>query len=357
MQSLPSKQYWFDMLSESIYDRHIADFWLKKINPLWSTQQCLGKIVSKTNVAHDMLALKIRCNQHMQYGIAGQHHPIRVDIAGRRYERNYSLTRLDAQHVQICVKKVPDGVMSQWLCEQSKIGDLIEFLAPFGEMTLAQKPQQLVLVAAGSGITPMYSMLHELAKTGQLAQRSVRLLYWAKRQRDFAFLSEFAQWQEQYPSFVVELLSTQEAPFAARVNPEHAQRIPQLAEQQVYICGPSGFVNAATAAFAQAKILKSEAFSFSPVPTDEQDLGHIEVTLTRSNQTIMIPKGQPILVGLEQANLKPTHGCRMGICNKCACKKNQGQTKNLNDGSVNNEPNQDLRICVNTAQTALILDL
>jgi stearoyl-CoA 9-desaturase NADPH oxidoreductase len=93
----------------------------------------------------------------------------------------------------------------------------------------------------------------------------------------------------------------------------------------------------------------------SPVVND--DVGFVNVTLTKSNKVLAIPKGQSILVGLEQQNVKPTHGCRMGICNKCVCHKADGSTKNLVNGAQNSEPGNLLKICVNSAQTDLIIDL
>ncbi len=62
-------------------------------------------------------------------------------------------------------------------------------------------------------------------------------------------------------------------------------------------------------------------------------------------------------MALEQQNIKPKHGCRMGICNKCACTKAQGSTQNLLNGSANHEPAQLLKICVNSAQSDLVIDL
>lgn len=78
----------------------------KKINPLWSTEQILGKIVEITHPADNIVNLKIHCNQRMQFGKAGQHHPVTVEIDGRRYERSYSLTQLDQQHILLTLKKL-----------------------------------------------------------------------------------------------------------------------------------------------------------------------------------------------------------------------------------------------------------
>lgn len=83
----------------------------------------------------------------------------------------------------------------------------------------------------------------------------------------------------------------------------------------------------------------------------------MNVTLTQSNKVVSIPKGQSILASLEQQNIKPNHGCRMGICNKCACNKVEGSTKNLVNGAQNKEPGNLLKICVNSAQTDLVIDL
>lgn len=99
-----------------------------------------------------------------------------------------------------------------------------------------------------------------------------------------------------------------------------------------------------------------EAFSLSNASSAD-DVGYVNVTLTQSNKVIAIPKGQSILVSLEHEGVKPTHGCRMGICNKCVCSKTQGSTRNLLNGSQNTEPSQLLKICVNSAQSDLVIDL
>ncbi len=87
------------------------------------------------------------------------------------------------------------------------------------------------------------------------------------------------------------------------------------------------------------------------------DIGFVNVTLLKSKKVIAIPKGQSILTSLEQQNIKPTHGCRMGICNKCVCNKVEGSTKNMVNGSQNAEPGNVLKICVNSAQSDLVIDL
>ncbi|SPL71818.1 ferredoxin reductase [Acinetobacter stercoris] len=340
---------------DSVYDKDAVNFWLKKLNSLWSVNQALGKIVKKENVANDMTALTIRCNRVFKQGLAGQHHPVTVEINGRRYERTYSLSNVDADHVVLTVKKVEQGLVSSWLNQQAQVGDIIEFGTPYGDMLVPKDTTSLVLLAAGSGITPMYSLIQSLKQTAKLKQMNVQLLYWVKKHGDAAYLQQFEQLAQQYPNLQLHVYYTQSDDPDERLNVEHLNIIPELSQSIVYACGPSGFVASAETLFENAQAFMGEAFSMTPIEND--DVGFVNVTLTQSNKVVAIPKGESILVALEHQNIKPTHGCRMGICHKCVCHKVEGSTKNLLDGSLNPEPGNQLRICVNSAQSDLVIDL
>ncbi len=355
MHAVEKQKSPINSMFDVVLGNHTANFWLQKINPLWSVQQALGKIVQKEQSATDITSLTIETNRHFKIGQAGQHHPITIEIYGRRYERTYSLTQLDAQHVLLTVKKVENGVVSNWLIDDAQVGDIIEFDQPYGDMLLPENKAPFILLAAGSGITPMYSLIKTLVQKKQLDQQPVHLMYWVKKHADVAFKQAFDQLATQYPNFKFDVFYTQEVPADARLNDEYLHLVHNIEQSTVYICGPSGFVTTAEQLFENAKTLKSEAFSLTPIISDET--GFVNVTLTKSNKVLAIPKGQSILASLEQQNIKPEHGCRMGICNKCACNKAQGATMNLVNGQENAEPNNLLRICVNTAQTDLVIDI
>jgi len=354
-------------LLNTVIDQHAANFWLQKLNPLWSMGQALGKIVKKVQVAKDMVSLTIQTNRHFQAGLAGQHHPVIIEYQGSRYERSYSLTQLNPQLVVLTVKKVQQGIVSSWLVDQAKVGDIIEFGQPYGDMCLTAHQPNLLLLAAGSGITPMYSLLEAWSKQKNNINQKVQLMYWVKQQADSAFLQRFEQLSEKHPQFSFKIFYTQadvDLPsdltsvstqqLSSRINQQHIEDIDVL-NTSVYACGPSGFVTTVESLFANSPNLKSEAFSLSPI--SHELMGTVNITLSKSQKTVSIARGQSILLGLEQQNIRPTHGCRMGICNKCACPKVQGATKNLVNGSENTEPGSLLKLCVNTAQTDLIIDL
>ena len=355
MQAIEKRASLFNSMAQSVMNSHDANFWLQKINPLWSMNQPLAKVVKKQIVAKDMVSLILQCNRHVQRGVAGQHHPVTVEIAGRHYERTYSLMQVDADHLCLTVKKVDQGLVSSWLVDQSQTGDILRLGQPYGEMQQQVQTPKLLLLAAGSGITPMLSLIEAFCQSRQLKAISVQLMYWVKTHEDAAYAEYLKEVAENFTNFTYQIFYTQQQD--QRLNPSHVDQLKSLNETTVYACGPSGFAAMAESLFNHAAAIQTEAFSLSQFDTDATDTGFINVTLTQSNKTLAIPKGQSILSSLEHQGIKPKHGCRMGICNKCACTKAQGSTKNLLNGSANHEPSQLLKICVNSAQSDLVIDL
>ena len=355
MQAIEKRASLFNSMAQSVMNSHDANFWLQKINPLWSMNQPLAKVVKKQIVAKDMVSLILQCNRHVQRGVAGQHHPVTVEIAGRHYERTYSLMQVDADHLCLTVKKVDQGLVSSWLVDQSQTGDILRLGQPYGEMQQQVQTPRLLLLAAGSGITPMLSLIEAFCQSRQLKAIFVQLMYWVKTHEDAAYAEYLKEVAENFPNFTYQIFYTQQQD--QRLNQSHVNQLKSLNETTVYACGPSGFAAMAESLFNHAAAIQTQAFSLSQFDIDATDTGFINVILTQSNKTLAIPKGQSILSSLEQQGIKPKHGCRMGICNKCACSKVQGSTKNLLNGSANHEPSQLLKICVNSAQSDLVIDL
>ena len=355
MQAIEKRASLFNSMAQSVMNSHDANFWLQKINPLWSMNQPLAKVVKKQIVAKDMVSLILQCNRHVQRGVAGQHHPVTVEIAGRHYERTYSLMQVDADHLCLTVKKVDQGLVSSWLVDQSQTGDILRLGQPYGEMQQQVQTPKLLLLAAGSGITPMLSLIEAFCQSRQLKAIFVQLMYWVKTHEDAAYAEYLKEVAENFPNFTYQIFYTQQQD--QRLNQSHVNQLKSLNETTVYACGPSGFAATAETLFNHAAAIQTEAFSLSQFDIDATDTGFINVILTQSNKTLAIPKGQSILSSLEQQGIKPKHGCRMGICNKCACNKVEGSTKNLVNGAQNSEPGNFIKICVNTAQTDIVVDL
>lgn len=333
----------------------LFDFWAGQLNPLWSLGQPLARLQRREPAGAGTCTLVLRTNRHWRGMQPGQHVTLGVEIDGRLLQRSYSPTRLGPRELAITVRAVDGGRVSGYLASQAPLGTVFPIGEAFGEFTLPGATP-LLLLAAGSGITPMRSLLRALV-TRPLAA-PVDLYYWERSEAAFCFRDEFQQMQAADPNLRVHLLATRAgASPAARVD-EHAfdaLRDAPLAQRQVLACGPDGFVAAAAARLrAQVAGFQAEAFTPPPVAAGE---GSVQLTLARSGRQLSVPRGAPLLASLEAHGLKPKHGCRMGICNSCTCTRVSGATRHLRTGEQQAEPAQPLRICINAPTTDLVLDL
>ena len=188
------------------------------------------------------------------------------------------------------------------------------------------------------------------------------LVYWARSRHEFCFADELRALAARHANFSVRFVLTREA---ARGGDESEGRIGEaqlaaviddLADQQVFACGPGGFVDTArTLLSSRARSFQAEAFT--PLPQAVEETGTVQVTLAASGRILTLDRGTSLLKALEAEGLRPASGCRMGICNTCSCGKSSGATRNLNTGELASEPVSALKLCISSAVTDLVLDL
>ena len=307
------------------------DFWASHLSRTLSFERPLARIIGRSAASRDAVTLELKANRHWAGCAPGQHVIVGTEIDGRRVARSYSPTRVQGRRFEITVKAIAGGKVSRHLCEAVRVGDVLDLGDTFGGMALpddAYTPQ--LLLAAGSGITPMIAFVRQLAA------------------RD--------------PLFTVRFVLTREAAAAAdeaegRIDAASlATLVPDAAQRRVSACGPGGFVEAArTLLAARARTFQAEAFTAPARPAGDD--GTVQVTLARSGRTLTLPRGISLLAALEAEGVKPKSGCRMGLCNTCACGKRAGTTRHLLDGLEDAEPASALRLCITAARTDLVLDL
>ncbi|MGY3230739.1 ferredoxin-NADP reductase [Luteibacter sp. HA06] len=353
---LASRPSWPTRLARRAVSPALFDFWATRLNPLWTLEQPLARIVSRSQASRDAVTLVLRPNRHWQGMHAGQHVNVGVEIDGRRLVRSYSPTLLDDGNLAITVKAITGGLVSCHLASDARIGDVLALDTPFGEMTLPATTDDLLLLAAGSGITPMRALLRSLAARGMPV--NVDLMYWARRRDELCFVDELDALAAEHPRFRVRYLLTRDdaASPDPRIDLVTLDAIAALDQRRVLACGPGGFVQAARNRLdGQVAHFAAEAFSI-PVRTDSEE-GTVEVRLARSGRTVQLSRGQSLLEGLEAQGIRPSHGCRMGICNTCACGRQSGTTRQLLTGALSSEPSSQVRLCISAPSTDLILDL
>ena len=337
----------------------LFDFWAGQLNPLWTLREPLARLVRREPAGEGAATLVLRCNRHWAGMRAGQHITLGVELEGRVLRRSYSPTALGPRELAITVKAVDGGTISQHLVHHAKPGDLFRLDAAFGDFHMpAAAP--ILLLAAGSGITPMRSLLREACRRPLAAP--VDLFYWERNAAAFQFRDELQALAAANPNLRVHLLTTREGEVPAARIDTHSLAVAgddtPLAQRHVLACGPDGFVAAARQRLVhQVAGFQAEAFT-PPAPLSDADsAGEIALTLVRSGRQLKVARGRSLLESLEAQGIKPKHGCRMGICNSCTCDRVSGTTRHLRTGEMQSETAQPVRICVSAPTTDLTLDL
>lgn len=349
----------------------VFDFWASRVNPTWTWERCLARVVSRSDACSDAVTLLLQPNRHFAGFAAGQHVNVGVEIDGIRTTRSYSFSdapRPDGR-IEITVKSIEGGRLSRYLCRTARVGDVLDLAQAFGGMHLPATPTgRWLFLAAGSGITPLMAMVRELAARDM--PLPLTLLYWARTREELCFAQELRAIAAKHSAFDVRFLLTRQVPEA---GDETAGRIDSvsldalvdgLAQRQVFACGPGGFVETARGLLAaNVESFQAEAFTAPPravfdgVSDGLLETGSVQVTLATSGRILTVPRGQSLLSALQAGGLNPPSGCRMGICNTCSCGKQSGTTRHLHTGDTTAEPVSALKLCVSSAATDLVLDL
>ncbi len=339
----------------------LFDFWASHFSRTLAWERPLARVVAREPASADAVTLVLKANRHWKGCAPGRHVIVGAEIDGRQVTRSYSPTRVEGRRLWITVKAIDGGKLSRHLCRDVAVGDVLALGDTFGGMApVADAYTPQLFLAAGSGITPMIALVRDLAARGLPVPTT--LLYWARTRAELCFVDELRALAAREPLFAVRFVLTREPAIAAdeaqgRIDAASLSRLaPDALLRHVFACGPGGFVEQARDLLgAGAASFQAEAFTVPARPAGED--GFVQVELARSGRTLTLPRGVSLLAALEAEGLKPAHGCRMGLCNTCACGKTAGTTRHLLNDIEDAEPASALRICVNTAHTDLVLDL
>lgn len=287
--------------------------------------------------------------------LPGQHLTLMVEINGRAVSRTFSISSSLQQFQQqnsitLCLQIQPGGQLSSYLAHAMVKPVQCYISVATGDFILQQQQQPLLMLAAGSGITPLFAMLSSISRLTQ----PLTLIY-SSRDADPVLAAECRQLQEKFPLLqFIQMNSTT----AGRLQPEMLLSwVPDLATRRCYLCGPSGFSQQWQSWLQQQGVpqqaILQESFGLSlTAATEGQTLaiktsGGVLQTLSQGN----------LLQSLELAGLTPRYGCRRGICMQCLCQKQQGQVRHLLTGALSGTGAEVIQLCATEAVTALELDL
>lgn len=338
-------------------DADAIDDVLARVNPLWSVRQIKARVIAIREETADARTFVLQPNRHWPGFKAGQHVVVDVELDGVRHQRSYSLSSSprERETIAITVKRQPEGKVSNALHDQVKIGDVIGLSAPSGDFSLGGAHRApILMLSAGSGITPVMAMLRELQ--GRAEDRDVFFLHVCRKPEDAIFAAELQAIAATLPSLKLHFHYTAEN---GRLPLETlAILVPDYAQRDTLLCGPAAFMADVRAKWSREGIeskLACEYFGIAPIVMD--DAATVEIRAARSERLFTASAAQPLLVEAERAGLKPKHGCRIGICQSCKCRKTSGTVQNLLTGEISSEPNEMIQLCVSAARSDVQLEI
>jgi len=340
-----------------ISDINLLNDWLMMLKPTWSLSDVRAVITEVISETPDTKTFVLRPNWLWRGHRAGQHVSITVEINGVRHLRTFTLSSSPTASCQLSltIKRNPQGRVTPYMHEQLRVGDVVTLSQAAGEFVLpARVPEKLLFLSGGSGITPLLSMLRELRANNY--QGDIVFLHSARSAADAICRAELEELAAAWPCLRLQLHYSDEA---GLLDMERiAVRAPELTERETFMCGPSGFMDAVIAGFAARDLsarLHFERFG-APKPRPRA-YGSVQLRFSKSQRSSTSVGDRSLLEEAERAGLKPKHGCRMGICKQCSCKKVSGSVENLLTGESSSAEHEMIQICVSRAQSDLELEL
>ena len=281
---------------------------------------------------------------------AGQYLTLVFRINGRRYIRPYSFSSAPGvdSFLEVTVKRVSGGVVSNHINDEVKVDDTVEVMTPvMGDFTCESELSDgthITLWGVGSGVTPLISIAKFLLTNKTAAK--ITLVYGNRNHDTVIFAAKIKQLQLQYPDrffvwhFHTKMVVTEELPYLiqGRISPAKVLKVMEAESGYInnslhYICGPTGLKESVKTELALIGVpdsnIFSEDFELVKDPKEFEDIHTQHVSLQFEGQThrLEVVKGKSILEAGLDAAIELPYSCQTGNCIVCKGKILNGSVK------------------------------
>jgi ferredoxin-NADP reductase len=335
-------------IAEALLTPHGMDRYLELVDPMLVRREIRGVVTAVRRQTADTVTLALRPSRAWRGFAAGQYVRVSVSIDGVRRTRCYS--PVVSQHrdgLELTIKADPNGLVSRHLHAEARPGMVLGLSQPDGQFTLpARRPERLLLISGGSGITPVLSMLRTLADEDYRGE--VVFLHYANTADDVLYRDELAALTRSNVTVVLGYTHATGADVDGFFSAEHLKTAaPWYDTAQTYLCGPPPLMDSVREVYAAEGLserLHTEEFTPPELTFDTEDVCG-QVRFAHSGREIE-NSGRPLLEQAEAAGLSPEHGCRMGICFSCTQVKSRGTVRNAKSGELHSEDNEEIQLCI-----------
>ncbi|NQZ28341.1 MAG: 2Fe-2S iron-sulfur cluster binding domain-containing protein [Colwellia sp.] len=291
---------------------------------------------------------------------AGQHLTFTVKMAGKAQSCCYTLSSSPTtpDYVSITIKRIPQGKISNYFHDHFKIGQVISTQEVAGNFYLSESvPQKVLLLSAGSGVTPMLSMLRYMVT--KQCKNQIVFLHSAQKENDLIAQAEITSLARQHGNCqIIYTLTQSSCPqwygFQGRLNEHMLHNIEQISHYQTYVCGPKSFRKTAQQllrklglppnhyhyeSYGEYEYSKQDVSSANKgntmtnpmidnkIITTGYNKAKVSISFKRWNKQYLGNKEDSLLEQGEAAGLILPYSCRGGCCGSCKAKLISGQVK------------------------------
>jgi glycine betaine catabolism B len=354
--------------------------------PSWSTRKTNMICVNVIQETPDVKTFQFKSDPEQLFHFKpGQFIGMQLEIDGEKHNRSYTIASSPTRPhlLELTIKLDPSGVVSSWLHQHITKGSTIELRGPAGRFNCQDIPsKKVLLISAGSGITPMMSMARFWCD--QAADKDVQFLNWARSTQDIIFRRELALMDHQHHQFSVEIICTQPGLSEnwlgrrGRVNKNLLDDlVPDLKERTVFCCGPDGFMQQVKNSLQQlgfdmanyhdetfdpggkrkAKLAAEKLVVAEKVK--DKPMGPFNLTFSKTGKTIQIERDEILLERIEAEGIAIESACHAGNCGSCQVRKVCGETQTLNEIGLHQERKDKgyILTCTTRVTSDLVLDL
>ena len=281
--------------------------------------------------------------------LPGQHLPFEIQLDGKKLRRTYSICSAQGQPLEIGIRVQPGGQFSEYAAEQLGAGDSIQAMPPSGQFRVELDPnneKDYVGFAAGSGITPILSMIKSILET---EPKSRFILFYGNRtQATTMFIEDLYELKNKYMerlqlNFVFSREEQEFAPMAGRLDGDKVRELYKhfgagLRANDCFVCGPDTMIQDVTEALIDLGMRKEhvhfERFGVPRKKTDEKPVvqakaaDHAEVTIIMDGHKKVFAMERDdanIVDAAADHGIELPYSCKGGVCATCRCHVRDGE--------------------------------
>ncbi len=317
--------------------------------PVWDAERDADLVCVAVRVeTHDVSTFVFAPAQPRLFQfLPGQYMTFELEAAG--VQRSYTIASPPTrpQRIEITVKRADTGPGSRWLHGSMRAGARVRASGPAGDFSCGMAPPgKLLLLSAGSGITPLMSMARTLHDLG--ADTDILFIHSARSPDDLVFADELRVLARR-PGFRSVGVVERDVPgarwdgYRGRLSPAMLGLLaPDLLQREVYCCGPAPYMAAVRAMLDEAGADRSryheESFSFEeergPEPAAVIGTGGFTVRFARLGRDISCAPGTTVLAAARAAGVRLPSACGKGVCGTCKSRVLSGTVEMRHGGGI-----------------------